>query len=100
MRSACAIGRWFFLAALIIQAVGMLIAAYLYVTRPPSQDEYTEFEDDAERGPQRAGSRSVQMQQQQQPKGGTGLPPNSSVASAGEAQYWRYAAWWRVGKDV
>ena len=78
----------------------MLIAAYLYVTRPPSQDEYTEFEDDAERGPQRAGSRSVQMQQQQQPKGGTGLPPNSSVASAGEAQYWRYAAWWRVGKDV
>ncbi|KAK2076855.1 hypothetical protein QBZ16_005082 [Prototheca wickerhamii] len=88
VRSACAIGRWFFLAALIIQAVGMLIAAYLYVTRPPSQDEYTEFEDDAERGPQRAGSRSVQMQQQQT-KGGAGLPPNRSAAGAGEAQYWR-----------
>lgn len=42
-------GRYFFLVALILQAVGMIIAVYLRIRHPPVYDEYKEFENDAER---------------------------------------------------
>ncbi|KFM27277.1 hypothetical protein F751_4547 [Auxenochlorella protothecoides] len=54
VRNACLIGRYFFLVALILQAIGMIIAVYLRVRRPPTYDEYKEFENDAERQLQRS----------------------------------------------
>lgn len=63
VRNACLIGRYFFLVALILQAIGMIIAVYLRVRRPPTYDEYKEFENDAERQLQRSVQNAVQMEE-------------------------------------
>lgn len=62
LHTACVVGRYFFLVALILQAIGMVIAVYLRIRRPPNYDEYKEFENDAERQLQLSVQNAVQLE--------------------------------------
>lgn len=75
----------------------MVIAAYLYIRRPPSYDEYNEFQDDQERQMSRTSQRGVQLGHI---KDGTASRSNSTAFDGPPGDIYRSSATWRWGKPL